>query len=341
MIFRRRRKPDPAVAIEAFWSWWAAGGRMRAEKQISGGPDDRLIEEIGTLVSAIHPELHWEFAAGTASRHLLVISAGGDAELRSVAERWRRAGPAPDETFGYASARQGNPGALDGSRLSIAGHQLALGDLRFSAEVDQEQDCVHVEVWHPAFPGMPQEARDQIAFLSLDWLLGEDAVEIWVGAISAATVPGAGLTGRDLVALVTGLAPADGSFHWRALSGTRDGRPLLALVQSPLRPACHPGHDLHVQLDVPYRGRDDNGLPADDVLPRLHALEDHFGRYADGAVVVAHETCDGVRTTHLYADRPAIAEALKPLVASWPGGRVRITVTPDPAWERVSHLSPR
>ncbi|WP_328465269.1 DUF695 domain-containing protein [Actinoplanes sp. NBC_00393] len=188
---------------------------------------------------------------------------------------------------------------------------------------------------------MPEEARNQVAFLSLDWLLGEDTVEIWVGGIAAATTPGDGLTGRDLVALVAGLAPVDGGYNWRALSGARDGKPLIVLVQSPLQPACHPGHDLHVRLDVPYRGRDENGLPVRDVLPQLHALEDHFGRYADGAVIVAHETCDGVRTTHLYADRPAAAESLKPLIASWPDGRVRMTVTPDPAWKQVSHFTRR
>ncbi|MEU4624172.1 hypothetical protein AB0G04_29875 [Actinoplanes sp. NPDC023801] len=153
MIVKRRQKSEPAAAIAAFWAWWAAA-RPRAEKMIEGAPDDGLIEEIAGLVSAIHPDLHWEFAAGTSSRHLLVVSSGGSAELRSLAERWRRAGPPPDETFGYAAARQGRPDALDSARLSIGGHDLDLADLRFRAEHDDERDWVDVEVWHPAFAQM-------------------------------------------------------------------------------------------------------------------------------------------------------------------------------------------
>ncbi|MEV6299456.1 DUF695 domain-containing protein [Actinoplanes sp. NPDC051861] len=339
MIFRRRRKDDPVAAIDAFWAWWATA-RPRAERQITGDADDRLIAEIGALVSAIHPELEWEFTAGTASRHLLVVSACGDPALRSLAERWRRAGPAPDETFGYASARQGSPDALDGGHLSIAGHELDLDELRFSAEPDEERDCVHVEVWHPAFPSMPDGARNQVAFLSLDWLLGEDGVEIWVGGIEAITTPGATLTGPELAALVAALDPADGEPRWRAMSGTVDGHPVVAIAQSPLRPARWPGHDLHVRLEVPYHRRDGNGLPTKEALADLHALEDHISVHADGAVVVAHETSDGLRTTHLYADRPAAAHALEPLISSWPDGRVRLTVTPDPAWEQIAHLNP-
>ncbi|GIE28827.1 hypothetical protein Ait01nite_018720 [Actinoplanes italicus] len=339
VIFKRRRKPDPAAAIGAFWAWWATA-RPRAEKLIGGAPDDGLIDEIAGLVSAIHPDLHWEFAAGTSTRHLLVVSSGGSAELRSLAERWRRAGPPPDETFGYAAARQGRPDALDSARLSIGGHDLDLADLRFGAEHDEDRDCVDVEVWHPAFAGMPENAGGQVAFLALDWLLGEDTVEVWIGAIEAVTAPGPSLTGPQLTALVTAVQPADGEPRWRNMSGVRSGRPILAMAQTRLRPARWPGHDLHIRMDVPYRDRDDNGFPTREAMAGLHALEDHVAGHADGTVVVAHETTDGVRTTHLYADSPLAADVLKPLIAGWRDGRVRITVTPDPDWGQVAHLAP-
>ncbi|MBO3738159.1 DUF695 domain-containing protein [Actinoplanes flavus] len=340
MIFKRRRQtePDPAAAIERFWAWWATA-RPRVERQIAGEPDDALTAEMGAAVSAIHPELDWEFTAGTSSRHLLVISAVGDPRLRSLAERWRRAGPPPDETFGYATARQGNPTALADAHLEIAGHRLDLAELRFSVEVDEDRPLAHVEVWHPRFPELPEGARTQITFLSLDWILGEDAVATWVGAVAAASGPGPSLTGPELAAVVSGLTPAEGQEQWLSMSGTRDGRPVVAIAQTPLRPARWPGHDLHIRVDVPYSRRDENGFPAKEAFPDLYALEDHIARHVDGAVLVAHETSDGVRTTHLYADRPAAGEALKPLTAAWPDGRVRITVTPDPAWERVAHLA--
>jgi hypothetical protein len=339
VIFKRRQKAGPAPAITAFWTWWAQA-RPRAEKMIAGGPDDTLIEEITGLVAAIHPDLHWEFAAGTTSRHLLVVSAGGSAELRSLAERWRRAGPAPDDVFGYAAARQGRPDALNGARLAIGGHHLDLDELRFRAGHDEDRDCMDVEVWHPAFAELPEEARGQIAFLSLDWVLGEDTVEIWVGAIDAVAETGPDLTGAELSALITAMRPADGQPRWRSLSGVRSGKPIIAMAQTRLRPARWPGHDLHIRMDVPYLARDENGFPERDTLAALHAFEDHVAGHADGMVVVAHETTDGVRTTHLYADSPVAAEVLKPLIGGWQDGRVRITVTPDPQWEQVDHLAP-
>jgi hypothetical protein len=58
-------------------------------------------------------------------------------------------------------------------------------------------------------------------------------------------------------------------------------------------------------------------------------------------VVVAHETSAGVRTTHLYTDRPAAAHALEPLFTGWPDGRIKKRHTLDPGWDEVAHLAGR
>ncbi len=304
---------------------------------LGGRSDSQLVEELGAAVTAIHPGLDWEFTAGTSSQHLLVVSAVGDPELRSLAEQWRRAGPGPDQVFGYASARPGRPDALD-SGLVFDGHDLDLADTRFAAAHDAERDCVDVRVWHPAFPTLPEGARRQITFLILDWLLGEDTVEIWIGGIETCVEAGPSLTGRALAELVAEAGPGDGTPRWRTMSGTVAGKPVVALAQTRLIPARWPGYDVHIRMDVPYPRRDENGLPAKATLAALYALDDHVVEHADTVVLVAHETSNGVRTTHFYADRPTAADALKPLVASWEHGRVKITATRDPHWEQVRHL---
>jgi hypothetical protein len=334
MIFRKAAKPGPAVAaIDAFWRWWA-GARPRAEADLA---DVAVADEMSRRVSAINPGLDWEFSPGTGSRHLLVVSPAGNSALRSLTERWRRAGPPDDQTFAYAAARQGRPSALDGY-LDLPSGRVDLSALRFAAEPDSATGVVHVQIWHPDFPSLPEQARTTVKFLALDWLLGEDTVEIWIGEIAEAAGPGPTLTGAELAALVAARMPADGKLHWRNLTGSRRGKPLMAAAQTPLRAATHPAHDLHVRIDVPYTDRRRNGWPAQPALDELHALEDHIVRGADSAVLVAHEMCDGRWTDHLYADRPASADALRPLVAGWPHGRVRIKITPDPSWAAVAHL---
>jgi uncharacterized protein DUF695 len=186
---------------------------------------------------------------------------------------------------------------------------------------------------------VPEEARMQVAFLALDWLLGEDPVEIWIGAISTADEPGPDLTAAGLVEVVTGIIPPDDEPIWSTMAGTRRGKPLIALVQTPLKAARWPAYDLHIQIDVPYLARDENGFPDEETFPALYALEDRIDARVDGSVVVAHETSNGVRTTHLYADRPAAAAVLEPLLTDWPDGRIRMRVKPDPGWKAVSHLT--
>lgn len=331
MIFRKAR-PDPAeAAILRFWSWWATA----RERDLA---DRVLIEQMHQRVSAIDPALEWEFGPGRDARHVLVVSTGGNPALRSLSERWRRAAPENDETFEYAAARRPDPAALL-NPLDIAGRQIDLSALRFAGRPDPSAGVVDVDVWHPDFAPMTGTHRSTVKFLALDWLLGEDTVETWLGRISAVTEPGPTLTGAELAALIAAHIPADGKLPWRRLTGTRAGQALMAAAQAPLRAATYPAHDLHVRIDVPYADRTANGLPTRPALDELYALEDRLYRHADGAVLVAHEMSGGLWTNHFYADRRAAADALRPLVTAWPHGRVRITATPDPRWSAVAHLA--
>lgn len=331
MIFRKPR-PDPVdAAIRRFWSWWA-------EARARDLDDPVLIKQMHQRVSAIDPALEWEFGPGTDARHVLVVSTGGNPELRSLSERWRRAGPGNDKTFEYAAARRPDPAALR-TTLDLAGSPIDLAALRFAGRPDPSTGVVDVDVWHPEFASMPDPQRSTVKFLALDWLLGEDTVEIWLGRISAVTAPGPALTAAELAALVTARIPPDGKLPWRLLTGTRAGHVLKAAAQAPLRSATHPAHDLHVRIDVPYADRTDNGLPTRPALDELYALEDRLYQHADGAVLVAHEMSDGVWTNHFYADRPAAADALRPLVTAWPHGPITVTTTRDPRWSAVAHLA--
>ena len=70
-------------SIEAFWSWWGAGGRGECDAAVASSSWDGVSETIDRLVGAIDPGLQWEFGHGRLSANVLCLSGAGNAELLS------------------------------------------------------------------------------------------------------------------------------------------------------------------------------------------------------------------------------------------------------------------
>ena len=212
-LFRRKPSPEQVRArqdegIAAFWSWWAAEGKTKATATFDGAGEDiqRLGADIARRVDAIDPGLAFETGAGSSARHMCVVTAAGDPDLRDVARRWLSAAPVPDDAFEYADVRQPVREPA-GVRIVFGGAEVDLASAVVLAEPSDPDSPattrVDVSVWHPAFPDLPDDARGQITFLFLDALLGEEVVETAVGAVSWEPVlvpPGVPLT--DLPAVI-------------------------------------------------------------------------------------------------------------------------------------------
>ena len=342
-LFRRDAPPEgPDVATAAFWQWWDAQGREAVTLALSERDPERVAPQLSDRVAAIHPGLAWELAAGSIAEHVLVVSPEGNPELRALAHRWLAAAPAMDPTWEYAAARQ--PAAdPEGIVLRVGDEELALRDVRVGAH--REGSHLDVTVHHPAFARLDEQARSQVAFLALDASLGEDHVEAWVGSITAATEPPLetfGLAGlrpvlRDLREDHT---RPDGSPHWVTLEGEGDQGPVLAMAQVPLSPVTAPTFDTHVAVLVPYTDTTEHGYPGPAALEALGRLEaDLAERIGSSGRVVAHQSHRGTRVLHVYVDSTTSAvERMRSVVEAWPQGRIRVQVTPDPAWLGVAHL---
>ena len=177
------------------------GGGVLAD----GTWSDDLIAEVSGRVKSIDRELEWEFARGTRGGHAFVVSAAGEPRLRAVAERWRRAAPAADERWEYHSTRQPDPSSL-AAALTVSGHEIKLTELGFACRIDADRYEVDVLVHHPD-PSLSQTEPNTVAFLALDWLLGEVAVELWVGVVEVTeTLPPQAEPGEALIAVVAQLA---------------------------------------------------------------------------------------------------------------------------------------
>lgn len=342
MVFgRSKRKAGDSGAIVDFWTWWPTV-RADVEAAISSGDWATLTPQVSRRVEAIHPDLEWEFYRGTTAKHALVVSAAGVAELRPVAARWGALAPPADATWEYHTARQADPAVLEHTIGIGEGVQLDLAQLRFAFTRAEESPEIAVVAYHPGFRMLGEDARRSVTFLALDWLLGENGVEEWIGEISWETEPPDGAARpNELAAAVEALREEFGTPQWILLRGDSPEGPVIVAVQRPLRPVRWPRFDTHVAITLPYRHRTEAGLPEAESLAALRDFEDNALTPASGAdgILLAHETGAGARILHYYvdADSPA-ADDLAEAAGWWKDGRARVERHFDPALERIGHF---
>lgn len=326
--------------IAAFWDWWRSHALSIAQA-IESGTVVEFAGAISSQVDALHPDLQWELTPGGSAKHALVVTSGGTPELRPLAERWVRAAPPADEIWEYHPARMPDRFAMD-TKLEFGPHALELAQAEVGITIDDERQLVDVLIYHPVLGQMPDDARGQVTFLLLDWLLGEDGVERWIGGIESVTErPPDALPVDALVETVESLARRNPDEEWALLEGRADdGSVVLVTARRPLKRIDHPLLDQHITVTVSYSERNRAGLPEREALVRLRAVEDELiARLGEHAVLAAVETVDGMRTFHLYADShdPTARER----VARWAEATrdARIEVAADPGWRAVQRFA--
>jgi muconolactone delta-isomerase len=266
----------------------------------------------------------------------LTVTGDGDPDRRPAAARWLRAAPAADSTWEYRSSQEADPNALTGN-LEIAGASIDLSETKFGLNSDLNRMRMHVSVYHPSFRQLPTGADAQVSFLLLDWLLGEDDVERWIGSVDAVTEsPDEPVAGDKVIEAVNAIRQQTNPDEW-AIASWQDenGSQGLASYRPALRRVDYPTHDLYQQLSVSYPTRAD-GLPADaEVLESLRALEDEMqSSLAGRGVLVAYDTISGQRTFHLYTDSED--QNATDVLTRWARQhRLQIRTVPDPSWQNV------
>lgn len=333
-LFRRRpRATSPRQATVDFWTWWAAEGHAIDPSRAS-----RLTDALTSRLEAIHPSLDWQFGAGDRAQHRLVASAGSDAEGRVQAARWARLAPDADPRWEFAASTPRDPDALS-NVLSIGGADLDLSELVFAVETDDDVRRVHVGVFHPVFPALDEEIRGQIAFLAVDWLLGEDAVERWVGALEPLTErPDPALPARDVTEAVERFERerAEHPDSWSVLEGVHDGSPIAAITRSDVRWIDAPEFDRGHQLLIRYA---DTGLPDGESLDRIAAIDDEITTaVGDAGIYLGREMSDGIATYYAYTDSedPDVEARIVRLADSLGS---KLASDADPGWQGTRHLT--
>lgn len=351
------RDDDQKGPITAFWAWWpGVRERFAAELVDSGELSRRSSRAINQRVAAIHPEITWEFTDGTLARHAMILSGEGSADLRVLTERWRRTSPPADETWEYYPARPPNPGAMHGT-ITVGKRSLRPLQARFDTEVDLARGRVHVTIWHPDTPYLDEVERLWFAFLLLDWILGEDDVERWIGEVHFGEAA-ADLDGPGLRRVVTELSRELRGGGWAHLEGIDEaGRHLTVEVRIPSPRHNYPLFDTHGAIRIPLLTTP--AIPDDEIaalaappsepdaaeLAEIAEFSDRLLEFLGDAVVLAAvETAIDSRTLHLYVDSTGVvADQVRTFLnANYERNPQRIitaTWTHDPGWRQISHFS--
>ena len=301
---------DSSEAIAAFWRWWhEVHGRI--EQAIEGRAwTDELVEEITAHVLALDESLAWAACPGQKARHAFCVSTAGNPALRTLTERWRRAG-CDDDLWEFHGARLASPGIA-----------VMVGDLlvdpkaiRIAFTVDPARERVDVTVYHPGFAEMPDEMRQAAAMVALESAFGEDGVERWIGWVDVATAEPQGAFGlAELDAAVAALAQTATGEKFALLEGEDEGgQPVFVAVNQAAKRVDHVLFDQHVELEI----------EADDA--REDAIIAQVGA---AALFVAHETVGRTRWLHFYAPTESLPrfESL--------GVPARFAA--DPTWQTLS-----
>lgn len=339
-FFKRKTAPSAVNPITGFWQWWTSKGGSRFDAAVTTGQWGNLPNEMSVQLAAVHPGLAWDTGPGRTARNLLTVSSEGDAALRRIAEQWLRAAPAADEAWEFAAARQPVRDVLD-NIIEVDGHSLHLGGVRFGITEDPEREILDIAVHHPLFVQMPEQGPLRVSFLLLDWLLGEDGVERWIGAIDTTNASETTTaSAADLTAAVRALAARNQPDKWAVMEGRNSsGQRMIISARRPLRWIDHPLFDLHTGVHLPYEDKRGDGLPAGASLDALRRIEDDITTALGiRGILVAHETAAGARTLHYYSDsEDQNGRGAIDMAAHAAGGTTQHNA--DPGWTQVRQFS--
>lgn len=343
----KRGPSEPAISD--FWSWWPSN-RDRIAAAIAGrGFDDRLVRDISRAVSTIHPAMAWELSPGRTAKHAFCISPEGNAALRPAALTWLAAAPPVDATWEFYASKQAAP-SLSG--LKIGDVTFDLVEMRSIASWDSVRQREDVRLWHPGFSGVPDNVRIQVGFVFLDSLLGEDAVERWIGHIDILADPTGGRTPAELKAEIDRRATeaASGDDHW-VLSERHlpSGQVEIIVADASLKRIDHPFAQRHAMIRTVVA--DDRWLPTAAESAVLDAEEEDIVRRLEGVAVFAgHTTSPGQRVMHFVT---ADTEAMNPAIDAWaanipgsvgeggPARRIKVEFETDMTWKFQKSLGVR
>jgi hypothetical protein len=192
MSFLRRllgkKHPPPPVEfnfkqrVEAFWRWFQENS-CRFHQSIEAQRCGDLTDEVSTAVDQFLPCMAWVFGPGDKpGEHSFTLSGEGIEFKQMLALHWLKQAPRIDGWKFYAERQPAdNPGDFS---LRLEG-ELVFKVMEFwvTPEIDEENECVDLTVWHPLAEQADARHCQTALFLVLDEIFGEIGTGRWIGAM--------------------------------------------------------------------------------------------------------------------------------------------------------------
>ena len=331
-----RKKKSLESRIGDFWAWWSESGRALVTTAVEQGNLNSVVKPLTTAVHRIDSDLAWEFGSSACGQPVLVVTGEGVPQLRAIAQRWCDAAPQTETSVMFAPCRLPKPGAESAVIAVVGSTEVGVATARFHVVVDEDHGWVSVGVFHSAFAGLDSDAADQMSFMMLDGVLGEDGVGRWVGPIESLTdapadsVDASGL--RDAVAALAERASSHRFVQWSA--ETEQG-PLVVSARRPLHWLSAPLATTSVVVERQYPAGPD-GLPSEETFAALDAEEEHLAAALPvSAQYVAAAMYGGVRRLYFYVAPEDSVDG----IGEWASGAgAKMAVNGDPGWGLVANF---
>jgi len=320
-------------SIARFWSFWH---RERAVLTSALDAQDRetFAPMLSRAVTQMEPKLAWEVGPGRTAKRALSLVSYGDVKLRRRAEAWVKAAPAVDEDWEFYPAKPGN-GDFAALVINVGGKDIDLSAMTCFATVDLNRERLDVQCAHPVFAGMEDKLQRQVAFIALDGLLGEDAVERWLGVIECQDLPSEAVPLREILPKVNELASQATGDRFVLLRGQRDGKPVFVAKNMALKRIDFLHCEDLLTVVIPLKTSNEYGLPDRSEADALAAVEASIlEALGTGVAYLGRETHGGLRTLFAFVPGGGDHETRMRLFArERKDYRLKVEASHDPVWE--------
>lgn len=181
----RKRQIAPEV-IEEFWSWFTSESDHLS--YLAENKDNiKIAAALEPRIKRLHKDLAWELGPGKSAPCQLIITSAGNRNLRGETDRIIAYAP---ELPGWEFHPARQAGTLPAEvKLMDRDLSISTSDWKFSPHDDLETGKVDVVIVDSILSTTDKNSAFSAAFIVMDALLGEDAVEDSIGKINFA-LPG-------------------------------------------------------------------------------------------------------------------------------------------------------